>query len=95
MIKRPVISKRSAVYKKPGDKAIRKMVNRARAITNQLDQVKPLYGELDEITFALLAVQKRLKDHGAVIVDRFADKNTAFKTVGIRRYELSWERKFK
>jgi hypothetical protein len=66
------------------------MISRAQKIQLQLDQVKPLYQELDQITFALVAVKEKLASHGVVIVDNFAEKNTQFKTIGIKRYELKW-----
>jgi hypothetical protein len=87
----PKISKpNGSPYKEPKTKHLLEMLVRAQKIQRQLDEVKPLYHELDEITFALVRVKERLESHGAVIVDNFAEKNTQFKTVGIRRYELKW-----
>ena len=81
----------SKVYQAPTPKTVSKMVERARAITRQLDEVKPLYQELDEITLALTNVRHALHPkHGIVIVDNFKERNTQFKTVGIRRFEIKW-----
>jgi hypothetical protein len=78
------------VYALPSKKTIKDLVERAREISEQLDEVKPLYNELDQITYALIAVRDDLHDFGVTIADNFAGKNTQFKTVGMRRYELKW-----
>lgn len=85
--KGPKLKQPSRVYAKPKD--VKKLVKRARLIQLQLAEVKPLYGELEEITMALLQVKDKLAKHGVAIVDKFADKNTQFKTVAITRYELA------
>lgn len=98
---RPKLKKKpkaSKVYKKASDKEIGKLVKRAFLISKQLDEVKPLYHELDEITQALLNVQALKKDgalekYGVAIVDQFNEKNTVFRTVGIKRFQLNWLRK--
>lgn len=86
----PLLVKKSNVYAKLSSRRIGELVDRARAISKQLDEVKPLYNELDEITFALLNAKESLAVYGATLVDRFAAKNTAFKTVGIRRWEIEF-----
>lgn len=96
-IRTPIRAK-SKVYKKASDKDVGRLVKRAYAISKQLDEVKPLYGELDEITHALLNVQAlkkngALEKYGVAIVDQYAEKNTAFRTVGIQRFKLNWLRK--
>ncbi len=82
------------------EKDLSKMLVRAEKIQLQLDQVRPLYRELDEITSALfnasLASTKMrafLEKKGVALIDNFADKNTQFKTVAIKRYELRWRLK--
>lgn len=88
-----------SVYTVPTSKDLDKMIRRAVQIQNQLDEVKPLYGELDQITSSLLnasIVSVKLRSHlekqKIVLVDNFAEKNTAFRTVALRRYELKWKR---
>lgn len=86
---------RSAVYAPPKSASeIGKLVNRARSIRQQLDEVKPLYNELDQITLALMNAQAIVRKHGdrfgVELVDNFADKNTAFRVAAIRRFELKW-----
>jgi hypothetical protein len=60
--------------------------------------VRPLYSELDAITTALLGVHEdkhavaKLLKLGCVITDNFAEKNTVFRTTGIRRWQLSWNK---
>ena len=78
-------------YKTPTPKELVLMMDRAKKIQFQLDEVKPLYQELDQITFALLPIKDKISRFGAVIVDNFAEKNTQFKTVGMKRFELKWK----
>ena len=94
-IKKPIKSK---VYKKVSNKDVGRLVKRAYAISKQLDEVKPLYNELDQITQALLTVDalkkgNALEHYGVAIVDQFTEKNTVFRTVGIQRFKLNWLRK--
>lgn len=93
--KTTTIRGRSAVYEPPRNgKEIAKLVDRARSIRQQLDEVKPLYHELDEITLALMnakeALQRHGRQYGVELIDNFAEKNSAFRTVAIRRFELKW-----
>jgi hypothetical protein len=87
--KRPKIGP-SNVYELPNDKNVKKLVERARAISAQLDEVKPLYNELDQITLALAMVKDKLPKHGVTMVDNFSAKNTQFKVASFRRFELRW-----
>lgn len=87
--KRPKVGD-SNVYELPGKKSIRKLVERAHAISMQLDEVKPLYNELDQITLALAQVQDQLPEHGVTMVDNFSDRNSNFKVASFRRFELKW-----
>lgn len=80
----------SNVYEIPNDKNVKKLVKRARAISAQLDEVKPLYNELDQITLALAMVKDKLPKHGVTMVDNFSAKNTQFKVASFRRFELRW-----
>lgn len=81
---------KSRVYKKPKSGDIKTLAKRARAIMKQLDEVKPLYRELDEITLALFGVGDKLRDFGLVVVDNFEEKNTMFKTSAFKRFDLKW-----
>lgn len=82
---------KSVVYAKPKRKTIREMVARAAEIKNHIDAVKPLYGELDEITLALATLKpEKLELWGVAIVDNFRSQNTSFKTIGISRYSLQF-----
>ena len=90
--------KKSEVYKKVSPKQIGRLVKRAYAISTQIDEVLPLYKELDEITYALLNMATLKKEgaldkYGVAIIDKFADRNTAFRTVAIKRFELKWLRR--
>lgn len=89
----PLVKPKSRVYEEPKPKKLSKMVERARAITQQLDEVKPLYHELDEIVAALVAAKEGLSRYGVAIKDNFEVKNTQFKTVAMRRYDIEWIRR--
>jgi hypothetical protein len=73
------------------------LVSRARDIQGELDKVRPLYSELDAITSALLDLHDdkkavaRLLALGCILTDNFAEKNTVFRTTGIRRWQISWK----
>lgn len=71
-------------------KSVSGLVKRAQEIQAQLDTVKPLYSELDEITQALVAVRTGLAKYGVTVVDNFEAKNTVFKATGVKRFELRW-----
>lgn len=79
------------VYKEPTTKELIAMLARAKEIQSQLDEVKPLYRELDEITFSVIRVKERVEKHGAVLIDQYADKNTQFRNVAMKRFELKWK----
>lgn len=71
-----------------------KLIKRAIVIKAQLEQIKPLYRELDEIVAVLAAagfssgiIDKRL----VILVDNFEDKNTCFRVARVNRYELREE----
>lgn len=68
----------------------RKLLDRVREIEGAMNEVKPLYSEMDEI---ITELQRRddVARNGAVIVDEYSGKNTVFKSVGIRRYTIKWE----
>lgn len=71
---------------KEQEKEVTELVVEAQNIIASLETVKPLYSRLDAIT--LILKNHDLRRHGLAVVDNFAEKNSAFKTVGIRRYEL-------
>lgn len=62
------------------------VVREALTIMQALENVKPLYGRLDELTLALRNV--RLDNYGLAIVDNYAEKNTVFRTTSVKRFEL-------
>lgn len=71
---------------------MKRLIQRAVEIQAILDQVKPLYKELDEIVVALANRGFRAGKHnGAVVVlvDNFDGKNTCFRATGVKRFELS------
>lgn len=71
------------------------LLKRAVEIMEWLDSVKPLYDELDRTVMALKAEKFKSSEvtyNGAkvvmALVDNFAEKNTAFKACGVKRFEL-------
>lgn len=75
-----------------------KLVNRIAQIRDQLDAVKPLYEELDELTLELHTISgassstpKYQTNTTPVkyvsVVDNFMDRNTVFRPTGVRRFE--------
>lgn len=67
---------------------VEKLVERALTIQRILDQVKPLYNELDEITWHFANNMPDMSKFGIKIKDNFAKKNVAWKATGIRRFQL-------
>lgn len=58
----------------------------AREILGRLAEVKPLYKRLEELTDALAGHD--LTEYGMAMVDNYAEKSTAWKSVSFRRFEL-------
>ncbi len=57
-------------------------------------RMKEMYNELDEITVQLKELGFRTEHVGEriiTLVDNFATKNVAFRSHGIRRYELKFD----
>ncbi len=76
----------------------KKLIERAIDIQKKIDSLKVLYDELDAITETLR--KSRFKSsstvsHNVFLIDNFANKNHAFRTTSIRRFELRIERKKK
>lgn len=75
----------------------RKLLDRAVEIQAILNQVKPLYNELDEIIAELVRVgfkrEAFFSGYELILVDNFEKKNTVFKATGIRRFDLKIEKK--
>lgn len=71
-------------------KQIGRLVERAKWIRMQLDEVKPLYKELDAIVLALVPMEEELGKYGVILVDNFLEKNTCFKVASVNRYQLEW-----
>lgn len=68
---------------------LKRLIARARHIQDVLEQVKPLYTELDEITWQLaLGQHPNLEQFGVILKDNFSKKNVSWKATGIRRFEL-------
>lgn len=61
---------------------------RAKELIIILTRAKALYAELDEITEFLVKTGARVEDYGITMVDNFEEKNTAWKSTAMRRFEL-------
>lgn len=68
-------------------KSTKAIVKRVIEIQKQLFVMKGLYRELDSLTDQLL-LAKFKQGHGVKIVDNFTDKNVAFKTTAVKRFEV-------
>ena len=73
----------------------KKIIRRAIELTKQVEDLKSIYRELDEIIGVM--IEHKIKagvDEGNVIrlVDNFTQKNTTFKSTAFRRYDLKLER---
>lgn len=71
---------------------LKNLVTRASEIQQILEQVKPLYAELDAITMelAMHSEGKPFTSAGrqVIIEDNFESKNSSWKSVAIRRFVL-------
>lgn len=77
-------------------KQLKQLAERAVTVDRKIKRLKGAYKELDEIINELLKARvKEVKAPGVklLLVDQFAEKNTAFKATFMRRYELSVVRK--
>lgn len=82
--------------KKQTKNKVTELLKRAVDIQKQLDAVKKLYGEMDEITTQLVEggfEMSELEQHKIMLVDNFKTKNTVFKVAGVKRFELKIEEK--
>ena len=66
------------------------LITRAKKINKEIEKLKKLYGQLDEITEKLVK-QKFKSSDGVELVDNFKTKNVAFRTTSVKRYELRFE----
>lgn len=70
------------------------IVNRIAAIKSQLEAVKPLYEELDELTTDLGEVaevnQTLATNDGrfVTLIDNFAEKNVVYRPAAVRRFDV-------
>lgn len=70
---------------------IARKLKRAVEIHLDLEKVKPLYKELDEITLDLVKTGKTDFESLGIkcqIVDNFLDKNTCYRMAFVKRFEL-------
>lgn len=66
----------------------RKLAERIKEIKFEMERIKPLYSELDELTDMLVGLDLNLSKYGIAIQDNFESKNTAWKSTAMRRFEL-------
>lgn len=73
------------------NKQIEELAKRAARVLAQLEDMKPLYNEMDKITEEFLKSgldQVCVEGFTIQLVDNFHSKNTVFKTTSVKRYEL-------
>lgn len=73
---------------KVNKKQIEQLAKRAAQVLAQLDEMKPLYNELDKLTEQLVKLNGVGCIGDLVLIDNFSAKNTVFKTTSVKRYEL-------
>lgn len=73
---------------KVNKKQIEQLAKRAAEVLAQLDEMKPLYNELDKLTDELVKLNGVGGIGDLVLIDNFLTKNTVFKTTSVKRYEL-------
>lgn len=60
-------------------------------VIDKLGECRPLYKEMDELIAQLLKTRRKTFQYGKKIitlVDNYKDKNTSFKALGIRRFDI-------
>jgi hypothetical protein len=72
---------------KKSSKRINSLIKRATELVEQIEAVKPMYKELDELTDRLFSLGF-VSGNGLSLVDNFESKNTAWKASAFRRFEL-------
>lgn len=68
-------------------KTIKSKVRRAKMLLSQIEKLKNYYNELDQLTVDLKKSGFKSSD-GLTLIDNFNRKNTVYKAVGIKRYQL-------
>lgn len=69
------------------------IVSRIVEIKGILDDIKPLYEELDTLTLKIVAMWPLTREFNLpnedklIIQDNFAEKNTVFRPAGVKRFE--------
>lgn len=70
------------------DNYLKKLIAKAKRLQVQLEQVKPMYSELDQITAIIVKNKSKAERHGVKVVDNFALRNTQFKVAHFKRFDL-------
>ena len=63
-------------------------IREAICMLDELESIKYLYEQLDNLSIALKYHNEFIKKYGITVVDNFEMKNTFWKSQPIRRYEL-------
>lgn len=76
-------------------KRVKVLLSRAAEISLELEAVKALYRELDDITTELVEMEVFHAYSDGLqmsVIDNFADKNTGFRVARFKRYDIKIER---
>ena len=76
-------------------KIVQNLVARAAEISLILEDTRPLYRELDDITLKLIELEvfhAYADGLQMTLVDNFAEKNTGFRVARFKRYDIKVER---
>lgn len=63
------------------------LILKAKRLQRKIDALKPLYAELEAVTDQLRKAGFKA-GHGLTLIDNFKNKNVAYRTTSIRRFEL-------
>lgn len=70
------------------DDKVAYVAKRLRLLKLELEKVKPLYREMDELTDLAIEHNIDLTPYGLALEDNFETKNTAWRATAMRRFEV-------
>lgn len=71
----------------PRQRKISDIVSIIKDLNVTIDEIKRLYSTRDLLLEELVRLKYK-NDQGFIVVDNFKDRNVAFRTVGVHRYEI-------
>lgn len=76
-----------------GTQKLMEITHRLLRIKEQLDAIRPLYEERDQLTAELTSIvgagnEAKAGENVVAVVDNFADRNTVFRPASVSRFEV-------